>query len=125
MKALDRRLIIGDWQYWVKETPVETALMFKNNGFDVLLCPWDQSVEPTRNCAKTVKEHNLLGLMHTTWDTIYDNKTAYISRCALQCWEDSDERGDACRTAALLRKVFFANGEYRKAGWYIKELQQK
>ena len=125
MERLDKRLIIGDWQYWVKKAPIESALLFQKNGFNVLLCPWDRGVDVTKRCAETVKDHQLLGIMHTTWHTIYDGGITYISRCALHCWENDDTHGDNCRTAALLRKVFFANGDYQKAGWHIKELPQK
>lgn len=125
MECLDKRLVIADWQYWVKEAPVKSSLLFNENGFDTLLCPWDQGANVTRCCTETVKDYHLYGIMHTTWHTISEQNITYISRCALNCWQNNDAYSDACRTAALLRKVFFADGDYRKSGWHIKELPQK
>ena len=117
---LSKEIIIADWQYNVKQYPVESAKIFKDAGFDVILCPWDRSNEATDACVETVKKENLYGLMHTTWHTLSWG-TMHVGRTATRCWQNEPQEVRnpvyAANTASMLRKVYFTDGDYKKAGW--------
>jgi len=119
LEHLSRDVIVADWQYWAKKAPVETSAVFTRAGFDCILCPWDQGMDELRSCLTTAGEQKLFGLMHTTWHTLTQGMP-YVTMAALGCFEDvSGKRLNWLRTqtAALLRKVSPAEGDYEKAGW--------
>lgn len=122
LQSLDRKIIIADWQYGVTESPVETALIFKEAGFDTLLCPWDitdgNSVSP---CVKTAAEYGLYGVMQTTWHTLSVGMPD-VARAAYHIWTSPGQPEPPrtffdTNTAKILRKAYFANGDYERAGW--------
>ncbi len=118
-KALNKEIIMADWQYDVKSTPVETALTLKNAGFDTILCPFDY-VGAITACCDTIADYSLYGLIHTTWHTL-DTGMPCVSIAATRCWDKNSETpcgNDNIRqkTAAVLRKVYFADS-YLKSGW--------
>lgn len=120
LAQLSKNLVIADWQYHVTLSPVETAVHLKNCGFDTLLCPWDKGSQQLMACIDTIKNENLFGLIHTTWHTL-QRGTKFVSAAGLLCYEDRPNRGWGpelqTATAALLRKVFPANGNYENSGW--------
>lgn len=124
---LDKRIIIADWQYEVKNAPVETAVKLKNDGFDTMLAPWDMG-NGLSACAKTVRDEKLYGLMHTTWHTL-SRGCAHVVRAAQHGWAETPEIGEhfwstlRTHTAALLRKVYFTDGDYTKSGWADYEIE--
>ena len=116
---LSRALIIADWQYDAKQSPVETASVFAQAGFDCLLCPWDRGADQMNSVISTVKEQKLMGVLHTTWHTL-SKGTPYVTHAAVGSFEGIDAcvpRRILTNTAALLRKVLPADGDYEKAGW--------
>ena len=119
LKRLSRDLIIADWQYEAVQAPVETASVFAQAGFDCLLCPWDRGVAQMKAVVVTVVEKKLMGILHTTWHTL-SKGMPYVTIAAVLGFERIDKCGNAklvTHTAALLRKVMPANGDYEKAGW--------
>ena len=119
LERLSKELIIADWQYETTEAPVETASVFTGVGFDCLLCPWDRGEPKMNSVISTVSEQPLMGFMHTTWNTL-SKGMPYVTYAAVGSFEGVD----ACdlsrirtSTAALLRKVLPASGDYKKAGW--------
>ena len=69
LEHLDKRMVIGDWQYTCPCYPVETSKIFVDAGFDVLICPWDRGWKQIKACVDTAMD-GLYGIMHTTWNTI-------------------------------------------------------
>lgn len=124
LSRLDKRIVIADWQYESPEYPVETAAIFQNAGFDVILCPWDRGIQKSDACIRTVKTQKLYGIMHTTWHTLTTGYP-YLLYTAEACWQTPTANRSvlSTNTAALLRKVFFADGEYTKAGWSPRQIQ--
>ncbi len=122
LSLLDRRLLIADWQYNIQKYPVETSFLFRDAGFDVMCCPWEKTAD-VENCVKTVAENGLFGIMHTTWHTLSAH-TAQVLRTAILAIQGGYTDGMICNTAAaaLLRKVFFTDGDYRTAGWAKHEV---
>ncbi len=123
-RALDKSIIIADWQYDVKKAPVETAVTLKNAGFEVMLCSWDatgrrQSVGP---CCQTVIDNNLYGVMHTTWDTLSVYGMESVVEAAARCWSNESFSDGTLIAAAVLRKAYEAD-TYEKSGWKFDEVE--
>ncbi len=116
---LSREIIIADWQYDAVQSPVETAAVFSRAGFDCLLCPWDRGEAKLDAVLSTVKEQALMGFLHTTWHTL-SKGMPYVTLAAVEGLESENDCGGGQKpthTAALLRKVMPAGGDYTKAGW--------
>ena len=129
ISKIDKNIIIGDWQYWIKKYPVETSLIFKDAGFDCLICPWDIGDAEIDSCMDTIKKHNMLGVLHTTWHTL-STGMPYVLKVAASCWQDiciaqSDVSVFQTKTAMLMRKSYFVNGYYERAGWSKGEIDFK
>lgn len=114
LSRLDRRIIIADWQYHAMTVPIETALIFREAGFDCLLCPW----EKPDACLRTISQEGLYGLLHTTWHTL-SAMMPQVAKSAQYGWQEQPDSGAtlSAKSAALLRKAFPANGQYEQAGW--------
>ncbi len=123
-EKLDRSVIVADWQYRLKKVPAETSVLLKDAGFDVVLCDWDETNDTTDVCLATVKERGLYGFMHTTWHTL-ESGAPYLIKAAAGClgYETPKAGGGLrARCGEALRKVFFADGDYEKAGHAKKQL---
>lgn len=119
LSRLDKRLVIADWQYDAKTVPIETALVFRQAGFDCLLCPFNS---PSA-CIQTIKQEGLFGLLHTTWHILSSGMPQVASAALLCMQEKSYPYAElAAQTAALQRKACPINGDYRRAGWAKYEI---
>ncbi len=122
---LDRKIVIADWQYHANEAPIETASVFTRAGFDCLLCPWDDGRAAMSAVVTTIRDQNLMGIMHTTWHTLTKGMP-YVVRAAVGTTvTDSSTaaaHGDSGHTAALYRKVLPICGDYERAGWSKKQV---
>ena len=119
LSVLDKNIIIADWQYHAQSAPIKTSIIFKNAGFECFICPWDRNAENVRACSETAKTLPLSGLIHTTWHTL-SKGMPYVTMSALGGFEDISDcvyRNIRTATAALLRKIAPANGDYKKSGW--------
>ena len=119
LQRISKKILIADWQYEAKKAPVETAGVFKNAGFECMLCPWDRQHDTMHACTKTAKDFALFGLLHTTWHTL-SKGLPYVTLAAKGCFEDISNINHASlctSTASLLRKIFPSHGDYRKAGF--------
>lgn len=79
--ALDRDIIITDWHYAPGEPDQYTSIkIWKDEGFDVIGAPWDNA-NNIRNLARACAEHEVMGLLQTTWAgfnfKITDNEEAW------------------------------------------------
>ena len=119
LAKINKNIIIADWQYTCEYAPVETSLIFKEAGFNTILCPWDRSAEELYSCTSTIKENNLFGLIHTTWNTL-DMGMPFVAMASVASFEDSKPSVMAMRpkTAALFRKIYKTNGDFNSAGWF-------
>ena len=126
LNLLNKDIIIADWQYDSPVYPVETSKIFADAGFEVIICPWDRGCGESEACIKTAKD-GLLGIMHTTWHTL-SSGFGMIYYIGEKCWNDAVSGDWAClctNSASILRKCYFANGDYRTAGWSQKEIIEK
>ncbi len=67
LEQLPKDVIIAAWNYDSRDWPVPQY--FQQKGFPVLVCPW-KSKANTISLVDSAKEHNLLGLLDTTWDSL-------------------------------------------------------
>ena len=121
LKALAPETVIGDWQYDVKEAPIKTSVYLKEQGFDVLgtSCLIPKNAEAHM---KTVKDHDLMGVMVTTWHTLAQQMPHIVANALLygayhSPWSGEGSNQLSTETATLLRKVCFVEGKYEDSGW--------
>ena len=125
MRNLSKEIVCADWQYDCTEYPIETSLTLKDAHFDTLLCPWDRTPQNTGACIKTAYEHGLYGIMQTTWHTLSSGSMAHVVKTAAECFGNQpclNITPYLTKAAEILRKVYFADGNYRKAGWSRHEV---
>jgi hypothetical protein len=117
IEKLNKSIIIADWQYHAKNYPVQTCLTLKDAGFNVIVCPWDRGTLETYACIKTANEHNLSGVMHTTWHTLTSGMPHVLRTAELvsgkpkQSWHYY-----GIKTASILRKAY-PTSDYETAGY--------
>ena len=72
LEGLPRDIIICDWYYGApnKEGTWPTLRYFKEKGFGVLACPWENA-EGYRGLGKAVVSEGLEGMLSTTWHHLY------------------------------------------------------
>ncbi len=122
---LSKDILIADWQYFKYEGECDswiTSEYFKEKGFDVVCCPWD-NIKNIASAISTIKQNNLYGIMHTTWNTLsrgYDD----MVYAGVGAWGHGEkDRYQIMRfyTANVSRKVMPVNGNYEMAGWSEKQ----
>ena len=129
-RELPRDIIIADWQYCNPETLPEDAdrnwpvsRFFKQEKFDVLVCPWlnwQGAAEQGKNAAK----ENLYGMLETTWHIFHDRNALAVYCCAAgAAWnpENIPDNSLSCRLALAqhVRQVDWdmGAGEYIRSGF--------
>lgn len=119
VNKLNKNFVIADWQYIVKNEIWKTSQKLKENGFDVVCCPWNE-VKNVEEATETAINGNFYGIIQTTWHTlnsdcfrqmIYSGMLSY----GIDKKDARDIRAFYC--ANLARKVMPSNGEYEKSGW--------
>lgn len=121
LPLLDRDLMIADWHYSILDSNVPTAKHFKEQGFDVVLSPWD-NYENMRGLAEGAKLLGISGVLATTWDRLpgYLRRIPYM---AAAMWSGSEEHLSRTQTASILRKLVLTE-KFEDAGWNKWEVQE-
>ncbi len=117
--TLDKKILVADWQYDVKERVWSTTEDIMSAGFDVVCCPWyDQG--NIRSAVDTALKTGAFGVMHTTW---HSEGNAYCGEVlAGELMYGGEKTGSTLRhrAAELGRKALPSNGDYGKSGFYEK-----
>ena len=119
--SIPKDTVIADWHYDVCQAPVKTSVYLKQQGFPVLCTPW-YDTENCRAHVQTVLDHELMGILVTTWHTLSERMTQIIL-AAVFCgayhspWAGLAKTEIKTETATLLRKAYFVKGNYPEAGW--------
>ena len=71
-----------------------------------------------------VREHDLVGYMHTTWHTLPD-RMWYLAIAGIGCFDGEGIGNMMMKTASLLRKVYFTDGDYLRSGWMRRDVQNR
>lgn len=128
VEQLDRRIIMVDWQYYVKEPDIPTARFFSENGFDVILAPFD-NVKAVGVCAGDVIRNGYLGFMQTTWHLMHGADMRMILRGATFGWEGQVELDKeniefmGFESGSYQRRLLPARGNYRNSGIREKQIE--
>ncbi|MBQ4528015.1 MAG: family 20 glycosylhydrolase [Clostridia bacterium] len=118
---LTREIIIADWQYGVHNEPWKSSPVFKNEGFDVVCCPWDNH-NNINDAIDTVNENKLFGIIHTTWHTLFKgySRLVYAGMMSYNSEYKSVCEINFAYSAHVARKAMPSAGDYEKSGWSEK-----
>ena len=121
LNRLNKNIIIADWQYSIKHAPWKSSVKFKENGFDVVCCPW-HDIKNAESAVESALSENLFGIIHTTWNTLPSQfPTMLYSGIACWCGDTKayQKYHNEIRNYAALtqRRVYFVHGNYKNAGW--------
>ena len=121
MKNIDKDIIVADWQYSCHYEIWKTSQKFKENGFDVVCCPWDNK-QNINEAVNTVTANNLCGIIHTTWHTLFRGFREMIYAGVVSYGTNKENLDDIHRfyCAAVARKALPSCGEYLNSGWSDK-----
>jgi N-acetyl-beta-hexosaminidase len=122
LPALRKDIIIDDWQYNIKSNDVQTIKHFKENGFDVLVSPFDDSAN-IKALAEATIHFGAYGFLGTTWHTLHQH-FGMLLFAAQNVWSGKPGVSNFYDTesAQLQRKICPVNGAYDEAGWNEKQV---
>lgn len=127
IEGLSRDVIIADWQYSVSTEKWESSKLFKENGFDVICCPFDGRIG-TSKAVETALEWEMMGVMKTTWHTLNSSNMAQLVQSGLGAYDgkyDPDYpifSAFVDRSGGMLRKIS-PETEYENCGWKQKQIE--
>ena len=118
--GLDRGIVIADWQYNITSEPWQSAAIFAKAGFDIICCTWS-NMGTYSTALQTIREHQTLGFMKTTWNTLrreivhvaFAGDVMYNGGGGL-CYDVFSKTSS--RVTSVLRKIKPCR-EYKDAGW--------
>ena len=120
IRSLPSDVVICDWQYFVKQAPWVSTEYFRSKGVKVMVCPWFDKVGVDTAIA-TAGEFDCFGMIQTTWDKLFAPGTlsflfnTYYTIFGID--RSLPKTGSNLANASLLRKIWFADGDYESAGW--------
>lgn len=123
LKSLNSETVMVDWQYDAKDVPIKSSVYLKDKDStkDLIIAPWFDK-KNYNSCIDTVNQHDMFGIMLTTWHTLNEQMLSILS-CAIKCgaktfcWSDSNDDLRRTETATLLRRVSFEGNDYSNSGW--------
>lgn len=122
LKNIDKNILIADWQYGCYGEIWRTSKKLKENGFDVVCCPWDNKQNITE-AVDTVTSNKIYGIIHTTWHTLFHGFSEMIY-AGMRSYYGTNKKNldDIYRfyCASVVRKALPSCGEYEKCGWSEK-----
>lgn len=126
LPLLDRRIVIADWQYSLtEEEKIRSAELFREKGFDVVLCPWDGGGAKNTVClAKAVDRQHLSGLMVTTWHHLPTMMMHFPDHLSA-AWNGADYAPDPhvpFTSSVLIRKLMPKPSRFEDSGFYSWEV---
>jgi len=130
LEGLPRDMIICDWYYGApnKEESWPTMRYFKELGFSVLACPWE-NLEGYRGLSKAVRSEGLDGMLCTAWHHLYGQSMLQIYfRAAHATWGTPPMGGyENLVFSQHLRQVGWdiPVKNYEETGYYINQLPAK
>lgn len=121
IKNLDKSYIIADWQYSPHGEVWKTSQKFKENNFDVVCCPWDNT-KNIKEAVNTITSRRLYGLIHTTWHTLFTGfrEMIYAGCVSYGSHIDNLEHIYTSYAHSVARKALPSCGQYENSGWSEK-----
>ncbi len=123
VNALSAKTVLIDWQYDIREAPVESLEFLAGNERDAMGAPW-LCLKNVQAHVETLTKNNMFGIMLTTWHTLKaDGPLIYA--CALEFggsfeWAKYSYYNEAMAT--LVRKISFEGIDYSSSGWAREEI---
>lgn len=124
LKALAKETVMVDWQYNVEQAPILSSVFLKDKGHELIVAPWLKAANYTA-CVDTVIEHDLAGVMLTTWHTLKFDMPGVVG-CAMKCgaktfaWSLGRTKEE---TASMLRRISFEGNTYADCGWSKEQIE--
>lgn len=117
--------VFVDWQYDCKESPIPSLVSLKESGRCCMGAPWFDKRNYTAHI-DTVAQHNMFGVMLTTWHTLKGNMHSILGcakKCGAKSFVWSEFSGLTEETATLLRRVSFEGNTYADCGWSKEQIE--
>ncbi len=121
LKGLSRDIIITDWQYYAKEDPMPTGKLLADNGFTVILAPFNNDAG-TKACVNNTVKYGYAGLLQTTWHVMHGDDTRIVLRGGDLAWNGNpdytkmDTEIMIFQVAAFQRKLLPSKGRFDRSG---------
>lgn len=116
LSRFDKRILVADWQYYNYPDAVwKTSQALKDSGFEVICCPWSNP-KNNREAVGTVAAHQLYGVIHTTWHTLFASFSELIYAGDLYYNPDSAVF-DRSYAAFVARHALPSGGNYTASGF--------
>lgn len=123
LEKLDRRILIADWQYYINTPEIPTSEYFVEQGFDVLICPWDGNGNAVAMHAGADKL-GLMGAIDTTWHHM-DPMLHGMLEYGGSIWNGAKYEvnpGQGVHCAAILRKIMPQTRSFARSGFMAHEI---
>lgn len=125
LAALNKNIILADWQYYTSNENLPTAAFLASKGFSVTVSPFDNIGPMKINYASAIK-NGYFGVIQTTWNTLFSEMLT-LPHGACFGWEGDRyvvESGHRmrCYIAALYRKLYRTK-KYEDDGLRRHEIQ--
>ena len=123
LEKLDRRILIADWQYYINTPEIPTSEYFVEQGFDVLICPWDGNGNAVAMHAGADKL-GLMGAIDTTWHHM-DPMLRGMLEYGGSIWNGAKYEvnpGQGVHCAAILRKIMPQTRSFARSGFMAHEI---
>lgn len=122
IEGVSKDVIIVDWQYNAVEHPFKTSEYLKSCGFEVMCAPWNDKAANGACAVKTAKELSLLGVMHTSWHTMYEGYRP-LNLVLRRAWDvDYDWNDENIMYVGALVGKAHPTVSYEQAGWAREEI---
>lgn len=123
LDRISRKIVINDWHYDVKGE-IPTLSHFKRHGFETIACPWNSTAN-IRALTRAALANGSAGLLMTTWHHLSQSIPTLHYTAACMWSKDQAALGlrqadgplALAATAAVLRKLAPAGGQFERAGW--------
>ncbi len=128
LASLSRDIIITDWQYYAHEDPMPTSKLLAENGFTVILAPFNHEVG-TKTCVNNTVKYGYMGLLQTTWHVMHGEDTRIVLRGGDIAWNGSadytkmDTEIMIFQVAAFQRKLLPSRGRFDRSGLRRYEIE--
>ena len=123
INSLSPKTVLVDWQYDVRQEPVESLKHLSAYNYDVMGAPWLRT-DNQKAHIETLKKYDMFGVMLTTWHTL-KAELPFVYTCA-QHFNASFEWAKYSffyeASATLLRKLSFEGNDYISAGWAREQI---
>ncbi len=121
LAGVSRDIIITDWQYYATEDPMPTSKLLSDNGFSVILAPFNHEVG-TKTCVNNTVKYGYMGLLQTTWHVMHGDDTRIILRGGDLAWNGNPDYSKMdteimiFQVGAFQRKLLPSKGRLGRSG---------